>query len=134
MTRHVEPPVEAIVPKRGCFERTADWVSKHRVLTAALITFIGTGTVLLYYQRRTRGKKRRAKKWNGARKEVVVIAGPPGSAMTKSLWLDLEKRGFIVYVLVHTLEEEDMVKAESGGASVTRPFLINLDDVSSRVV
>lgn len=85
----------------------------------------------MYYQRAQGRRRRRARRApNGARKEIVVIAGPVGSPVTKSLMLDLEKRGFIVYVVVHTVEEEELIKAEAVSRTDIRPFLINIADVS----
>jgi hypothetical protein len=104
-------------------------VARHKAVTAAIVAFIGTGGALIYYQRSVQMRRRRARRApNGARKEVVVIAGPPGSPVTKTLMLDLEKRGFIVYVVVHTPEEEDIIKAEGVGRTDIRPFLINIAD------
>ncbi len=79
-----------------------------------MVAFVGTGVFLVYRKRRSYGKKRRAKRAsNGARKEVVVIAGSPNEPITRSLSLDLERRGFIVYVVVSTAEEEQMVRNET---------------------
>ena len=54
-----------------------------------------------------RRKARRAT--SGAKTEVVVLAGSPYAQITKSVALDLEKRGFLVYIPVSTLEEESAV-------------------------
>lgn len=76
-------------------------------------------------QRRSRGRKRRAKRAdNGARQEVVVIAGPPSAAITKSIMLDLERRGFVVYCVVNTQEDESLVQNE--GRTDLRPFHLDL--------
>lgn len=100
---------------------------RHKAITAAFVAFLSTGGAVAYYQH-TEGKRRRKARRapNGARKEIVAIAGPAGSVVTRSLMLDLEKRGFIVYVVAHTIEEEDMIKAEGVGRSDIRPFLINI--------
>ncbi|KIW04068.1 uncharacterized protein PV09_04886 [Verruconis gallopava] len=126
-----EPPPTKLAPTAGYWDRVVDWISKHKAITAAAIAFVGTGGALIYYQSNVHSRRRRAKRAsNGARKEVVVIAGPAGSPVTKSLMLDLEKRGFIVYVVIHTLEEEDMIKADGAGRTDIRPFLINIADPS----
>lgn len=89
------------------------WVSRNRALTAALVAFFATGGYLLWKQRGVPHKKRRARRTsNGARREVVVIAGPPSSPITKSLSLDLERRGFIVYILCANMDEEQQVQGE----------------------
>ena len=105
-------------------------MARHKAITAAIVAFVGTGGALVYYQRNMSRKRRRARRApSGARREIVVVAGPAGSPVTKSVMLDLEKRGFIVYVVAHTLEEEDLIKAEGVGRTDIRPFLINIADV-----
>ncbi|KAF2099462.1 DUF1776-domain-containing protein [Rhizodiscina lignyota] len=107
------------------FERLGVWISRNRALTAAIVAFFGTGAVLVYYQRNVRRRSRRAKRaGNGARKEVVVVAGPASAAVTKSLAMDLEKRGFIVYVVVHSVEEEQEVDELARGD--VRPLNLEL--------
>ena len=55
-------------------------------------------------------RKRRARRTHkGAKTELVVLAGSPFSPLTQSLALDLEYRGFIVYIPVGSLEEETAV-------------------------
>lgn len=104
------PPPKAL----GLLARTQSWVSKHRAITAAVVAFISTGAIVYSYQRSARRRHRRAVRApNGARKEVVVVAGPISSPYTKSIALDLERRGFIVYVVVHSVEEEQEVHNES---------------------
>jgi NAD(P)-dependent dehydrogenase (short-subunit alcohol dehydrogenase family) len=126
------PPPPILPTSAGYWSRVSDWLSRHKAVTAAVIAFVGTGSALIYYQRNVQTRRRRAKRApNGARKEVVVIAGPAGGSVTKSLMLDLEKRGFIVYVVAHTLEEEDLIKAEGVARTDIRPFLINIADVRS---
>jgi NAD(P)-dependent dehydrogenase (short-subunit alcohol dehydrogenase family) len=124
------PPPPTLPATSGYWNRLSDWISRHKAITAAVIAFVGTGGALVYYQRNVQTRRRRAKRApNGARKEVVVIAGPAGSPVTKSLMLDLEKRGFIVYVIAHSLEEEDIIKAEGVGRTDIRPFLVDIADV-----
>jgi hypothetical protein len=52
-------------------QRVQDWVSSHRALTAAIVAFAGTGGFLLWRERRIYHRKRRARKINGAKSEVV---------------------------------------------------------------
>lgn len=74
-------------------------------------------------------KKRRAKKAsNGARLEVVVIAGSPSEPLVRSISLDLERRGFIVYIVCNTIEEEMLVQNES--RQDIKPLMIDIVDVS----
>lgn len=117
----------------GMLGRMQSWVSRHRALTAALVAFFGTGAVVLYYQHASRRRNRRAKRAvDGSRKEVVVVAGPAGGAVTKSVAMDLERRGFIVYVVCHGAEEEqevhDLARAD------IRPLNLELVEVSTFVL
>lgn len=74
-------------------------------------------------------KKRRAKRTtSGARQEVVVIAGSPSEPITRSISLDLERRGFIVYVVCNTIEEEVLVQNEA--RQDIKPLMIDIVDVS----
>lgn len=107
------------------------WVSEHRAVTAAVVAFVGTGAVIFYTRRRADRAKRRAKRAkNGARTEVVVLAGSPHSPLTKSLSLDLERRGFIVYIPVGSLSEEHVVLSE--GRADVRPLHLDITSVGSR--
>jgi len=112
------PPSMRVAPSTkaplGCFEASRVWVSEHRAITAAVVAFVGTGAFIIWRRRRSDRVKRRAKRArNGARTEVVVLAGSPHSPMARSLSLDLERRGFIVYIPVNSLLEEQLVRAES---------------------
>lgn len=59
---------------------------------------------------------------------MLVIAGPPSSPITKSISLDLERRGFIVYVVVNGAEEEQIVQGEA--RVDIRPLHLDIVDVS----
>ena len=59
---------------------------------------------------------------------MLVIAGPPSSPITKSISLDLERRGFIVYVVVNSVEEEQIVQGEA--RVDIRPLHLDIVDVS----
>jgi hypothetical protein len=61
-------------------------------------------------------------------KMMLVIAGPPSSPITKSISLDLERRGFIVYVVVNSVEEEQIVQGEA--RVDIRPLHLDIVDVS----
>jgi NAD(P)-dependent dehydrogenase (short-subunit alcohol dehydrogenase family) len=107
--------------------RLQAWVNRNRALTAALVAFFGTGGFLLWRESRKHKKKRRARRAsNGARREVVVIAGSPSSPIVKSLSLDLERRGFIVYVVCTDMEEEQQVHSES--RADVRPLHVDVVD------
>ncbi|CAA9957462.1 Short-chain alcohol dehydrogenase [Pyrenophora teres f. maculata] len=109
------PPPPSSHPITGTYlHRIQHWVSENRALTAAIVAFFGTGGLLVWRERRNYNRKRRARKAsNGARTEVVVLAGPPNSPVVRSLSLDLERRGFIVYIVCSSMDEEQQVLSES---------------------
>lgn len=123
------PPLERRLPNVpvGYLETTRIVVSEHRAITAAVIAFLGTGAFVIWRHRRYDRAKRRAKKArNGAKTEVVVLAGSPHSPLTRSISQELERRGFIVYIPVSTISEEQLIQAEK--QSDIRP--LNLDITS----
>ncbi|KAL8931750.1 MAG: hypothetical protein Q9216_007086 [Gyalolechia sp. 2 TL-2023] len=108
------PPSQVVATPVGYLEASSDWISRHRAVTAAVVCFLGTGAFLIWRQRRGNRVKRRAKRAkNGQRTEIVVLAGPPTAPLTRSLSLDLERRGFIVYIPVNSLWEERLIQGES---------------------
>ena len=58
---------------------------------------------------------------------ATVIIGPPTAPLTRSLALDLERRGFIVYVVVNAVEDEQLVHNES--RVDIRPLLLDIGNV-----
>ena len=123
------PPTRRMVAT-GYFEACQRWVSEHRAVTAAAVAFVGTGAFIIWRRRRADRTKRRAKRAkNGSRTEVVVVAGSPHSPLTKSLSQDLERRGFVVYIPVHSLSEEQLVQSEA--RADIRPLHIDITSVSS---
>lgn len=89
------------------------FAKKNKKLLIFIAVFLGVTTYLVHKRRKAYGRKRRAKRApNGARTEVVIIAGSQSDPLTKSLSLDLERRGFIVYVVCNTMEEEVLVQSE----------------------
>lgn len=93
---------------------------------------VAGGVTYYIVRRKANRKKRRARKANnGARLEVVVVAGSPAEPMTRSISLDLERRGFIVYIVCNTIEEEVMVQNES--RPDIKPLMLDIVDVSSNV-
>ena len=121
------PPPQRILPLTY-LDSAQRWVSEHRAVTAAVVAFIGTGVFVIWRQRRADRIKRRAKRAkNGSKEEVVILAGSPLSPLTKSLSLDLERRGFIVYIPVTSLPEEHLVQSE--GRSDIRPLHLDVSSV-----
>lgn len=126
------PPPPPPLPSRldigpASYDRLAAFTRSHRwtlALVAAGLTSAGGYAV---YRRRHRQKKRRAKRAaNNARKEVIVLVGSPHDAIAKSVALDLERRGFIVFIVVHSMDDEQVVLNE--GRRDVRPLNIDLLD------
>jgi hypothetical protein len=118
------PPPRQTVPIKY-IAACKHWVSEHRAVSAAIIAFLETGAIIIWRQRRADRTKRRPKRAkNGARTEVAVLAGSP---LTRSLSLDLERRGFIVYILVSSLFEEQLV--QSGFRADIRPLHLDVTSV-----
>lgn len=112
------------------YDRASNWVSRHKVLTGLLVLTTGAVAYRGYTNSRYYRKARRAKRArNGARLEVVVIAGSPNLPLTRSLSLDMERRGFIVYIVCNTIDDEVMVQNLS--RPDIRPLGIDITDVSS---
>lgn len=104
------------LPPPTTYQVVTRWMDKHRALTAALIAFTATGAVStgIYVQNRKANKKRRARKSpSGARTDVVVVAGATSSPLASAVALDLERRGFVVYVATSSTEEETFVRSLS---------------------
>jgi hypothetical protein len=108
--------------------RVQDWVSTNKIKVALGLVSIGGVAYVLIRQKRHRKKRRAKKAGNGARLEVVVVAGSPSEPITRSISLDLERRGFIVYVVCNTIEEEVLVHNES--RPDVKPLMIDIVDVS----
>ena len=126
-----KPSPKPLVQKAGLpvtvYNRAHDWVMRNKILTGSLLLTAGVSTYMIISRRKDYGRKRRAKRANnGARLEVIVLAGNPNEPITRSLALDLERRGFVVYVVCNTIEEEVIVQNE--GRSDIRPLMIDIAD------
>ncbi|KKZ62180.1 hypothetical protein EMCG_03318 [[Emmonsia] crescens] len=118
------------LPPQSTLDRVQTWISRNRAWTAAIVAFVGTGALLVYGSKRLSTKKRKARRaGNGARKEIVVIAGSPHESMTRSVANDLERRGFIIFITVASTEEENAVRAE--GREDIRPLWLDLTTTPS---
>lgn len=119
-------PVEIIALTR--YEQLRDWVSRNKVVTSAVVVVFGVVAYKCYKSSKLCRKTRRAKRArNGGRLEVVVIAGSPTLPLTRSLSLDMERRGFIVFVVCNAVEDESMVHNMS--RPDIRPLTIDATDV-----
>jgi hypothetical protein len=112
------------------YARLHDWVATNKIKVAVGLVSIGGVAYVLLRAKRHRKKRRAKKAGNGARLEVVVIAGSPSEPITRSLSLDLERRGFIVYIVCNTIEEEVLVHNES--RPDVKPLMIDIVDVSGQ--
>lgn len=122
------PPAVLAVPI-SLYDRASNWVSRHKVLTGFIVLAAGTVVYRGYRNSRYYRKARRAKRArNGARLEVVVIAGSPNLPLTRSLSLDMERRGFIIYIVCNTVDDEVVVQNLS--RPDIRPLGIDITDVS----
>ena len=100
------PPPPRRLPPPTTLQLMQRWVSRHRALTAAAVAFLVTGSIgtFVYIRSKEHRRKRRAKKSSsGARTEVVVVVGAVANPLTSALYLDLERRGFVVYVATFSL-------------------------------
>ncbi|KAF3342522.1 hypothetical protein VD0001_g1790 [Verticillium dahliae] len=101
-------PIEIIAVTR--YEQVRDWISRNKLVTGAAVAVFGVVVYKTYRSSSLYRKTRRAKRArNGGRLEVVVIAGSPTLPLTRSLSLDMERRGFIVFVVCNAVEDESMV-------------------------
>ncbi len=126
------PPPVQIIPE-STWERMQAWVAGHKVVSGVFVCAVGYVTYRVVRHSKLLRKPRRAKRArNGSRLEVVVIAGSPSLPLTKSLSLDLERRGFLVFVVCRTIEDEAMVQGMS--RPDIRPFGIDINDVSIQAI
>ncbi|KAK1823254.1 hypothetical protein LTR12_002327 [Friedmanniomyces endolithicus] len=109
-------PAPKRLPPPSTLQLAQRWVHQHRRVTAAVIAFLVTGSVgtLIYVRSKNLRHKRRAKRSaSGARTEVVVVAGAVANPVASALYLDLERRGFVVYVVASTQEDEQYIRSQS---------------------
>ncbi|RMZ84921.1 hypothetical protein DV738_g29, partial [Chaetothyriales sp. CBS 135597] len=113
-------------PPQSVFEKTTAWVVRNQTAIAVVVAFAGTTAYLVHRKKKAHVRKRRAKKQpNGAKKEIVVLACSTfQDPLTRSLALDLERRGYVVYVTVSSAEEDALVQQE--GKIDLRPLWIDL--------
>ncbi len=104
------------LPPPTTYQAVERWISSHRALSAAAVAFVVTGSVgaFVYVQSRQNKRKRRARRAaSGARTDVVVVAGAVADPMTSALYLDLERRGFVVYAVASTSDDERYIRSQS---------------------
>ncbi|KIX01758.1 uncharacterized protein Z518_09485 [Rhinocladiella mackenziei CBS 650.93] len=113
-------------PPQGFLEKSTAWISKNRTAIAIVVAFAGTSIYLVHRRKKAHARKRRAKKLpNGAKKEIVILACSTfHDALTRSLAIDLERRGYVVYVTVSSTEEDSLIQQEA--KADLRPLWIDL--------
>lgn len=122
------PPIVAI--PTSTLESIQNWISRHKILTGVILLTTGTIAYKTYRSHARLRKSRRAKRSrSGGRMEVVVVAGSPSLPLTRSLSLDLERKGFVVFIVCNSHEDEIMVNNLS--RPDIRPLSIDTTDVSS---
>ena len=127
------PPAPVLAIPTSSLERIQNWISRHKILTGVVVIVAGTVVYRSYRSSRFGRKTRRAKRArSGGRLEVVVIAGSPTLPLTRSLSLDLERRGFIVFIVANSTEDEVMVQHLA--RPDIRPLSLDITDVSSRLL
>jgi uncharacterized protein DUF1776 len=117
-------------PPATTLERIQDWIFRHKLVTGVVIIATGTISYRMYRSSQSRHKTRRARKSrrNGGRMDVVIIAGSPALPLTRSLAMDMERKGFIVFVICNSVEDENVVQHMS--RPDVRPLSIDVTDVS----
>jgi NAD(P)-dependent dehydrogenase (short-subunit alcohol dehydrogenase family) len=115
------------LPPPTYYEVVTRWMDRNRALTAAIVAFAVTGAVStgVYVQNRKANRKRRARKSpSGARVDVVVVAGATSSPLASAVALDLERRGFVVYVATSSIEEETYIRSLSRADLLPLPLAL----------
>jgi hypothetical protein len=137
----IAAPVPFLTPPQDptTLERLQGWIVRNKVLVAVIV--LGSGVlvtgVIVQHNAREMGRKRRAKRFaNGQRKEAVgkaslyranaVITGVTTDPLTRSVALDLERRGFVVFCAVPPASEQDV---EQEGKQDLRALPLDLAEV-----
>lgn len=117
----------ASIAPTAFYTRVNKWVMKNKLLTGTFVVGFGAGLYMVQKRKALYHKKRRAKRaGNGARLEAVVIAGSISEPIVRSLALDLERRGFVVFIVCESEHDEKLVKKE--GSEDIRPLLIDVTE------
>ncbi|EPE06194.1 hypothetical protein F503_03023 [Ophiostoma piceae UAMH 11346] len=112
------------------YERVQDWLSRNRIIVTVAALF-ASGLTFRYVRRAMSARKvRRAlRAKNGARCEVIIIAASPILPVTQSLALDLERRGYVIYIVCGSAEDEQAVRHMS--RSDIKPLSIDITDTAN---
>lgn len=122
------PPPPIIAVPASALEKVQNWIARHKILVGFVVLASGAIAYRTYRSSALWRKKRRARRArSGGRVEVVVIAGSPALPLTRSLSLDLERKGFIVFIVSNSHEDEMMV--QNLARPDIRPLSIDITDV-----
>ncbi|KAK4100646.1 DUF1776-domain-containing protein [Parathielavia hyrcaniae] len=124
------PPPTIIAVPASTLERVQNWFARHKVLIGFIVVTTGVVAYRTYRSTARWRKTRRARRSrSGGRMDVVVIAGSPALPLTRSLSLDLERKGFIVFIVSNSHEDDVMV--QNLARSDIRPLGIDITDPPS---
>ncbi|KAK4129225.1 DUF1776-domain-containing protein [Parathielavia appendiculata] len=124
------PPPAIITVPTSALERVQNWLSRHKILVSFIVVTTGVVAYRTYRSTARWRKTRRARRArSGGRMDVVVIAGSPALPLTRSLSLDLERKGFIVFIVSNSHEDEVMV--QNLARPDIRPLSIDITDPPS---
>ena len=120
-------PFTVSVAPTALYTRVNKWVMKNKLLTGTFVVGFGAGLYMVQRNKALYHKKRRARRaGNGARLEAVVIAGSINEPIVRSIALDLERRGFVVFIVCESSYDEKLVLKE--GSEDIRPLLIDVTE------
>ena len=106
-------PFTVSVAPTALYTRVNKWVMKNKLLTGTFVVGFGAGLYMVQRNKALYHKKRRARRaGNGARLEAVVIAGSINEPIVRSIALDLERRGFVVFIVCESSYDEKLVLKE----------------------
>ncbi|KAK3341250.1 hypothetical protein B0T25DRAFT_557815 [Lasiosphaeria hispida] len=125
------PPVPVILTvPTSLIERTQNWFSRNKILTGVVVGATGAIIYRMYRNNVHFHKPRRARRSrSGGRVEVVVVAGSPALPLTRSLSIDLERKGFAVYVVSTGAMDDSLIRGMA--RPDIQPLFIDITDPPS---
>ncbi|KAL2180182.1 uncharacterized protein P884DRAFT_236714 [Thermothelomyces heterothallicus CBS 202.75] len=124
------PPPPIVTVPVSALERVQNWISRHKILVGLVAVTTGVVAYRTYRSTARWRKTRRARRSrSGGRMDVVVIAGSPALPLTRSLSLDMERKGFVVFIVCNSHEDEIMV--QNLARPDIRPLSIDITDPPS---
>ena len=122
------PPPAIITIPASALERFQNWLSRHKILVGFIVVTTGVVAYRTYQNTARWRKTRRARRArSGGRMDVVVVAGSPALPLTRSLSLDLERKGFVVFIVSNSHDDDVMV--QNLARPDIRPLGIDITDV-----